>query len=160
MQAEQRRARDEHQLQSSRLEEQTGRADQLAATLREERQMRAQLEPPLPALATPASFTLSPGVLRGSEALRRLEIPTGAILVELKLDMAQNTHQNYKAVLLHENREVFSRSGLQASETPQQILLVVEVPASALPAGDYRIDLYGSDERQALETYVFRISHR
>jgi hypothetical protein len=160
LQAEQRRAHDEQQLRSSQLVALTEKADQLATQLREERERRPEPKAPLLALATPLPFTLSPGILRGTESSRRLEIPAGTALVELRLDMAQNTHQTYRAVLLSENREILSRSGLKASETARQILLSLDVPVSALPSGDYKIDLYGSGEREALDTYVFRVTRR
>lgn len=109
------------------------------------------------AMAVPPSFLLSPGALRDSGRPQRVAIPKGATLVRLRLDLSENLFATYKVVLSGEGGEILSLNRLKALESADRITVTLEAPVSALPGGDYKLQLFGTGEPDAVETYTFRV---
>jgi hypothetical protein len=148
----------------SQYQEQRAKTDRIAAQLRKEKERWSALQATgggrltgarIPMVDT-LSMLLSSGVTRDAQASQRLEIPKGATLVALKLDLPENRFKTYKAVLLSEGQEILSRSGLKASDSGSQILIRLEVPASDLRSGDYEIRLFGAGQNE-FDSYVLQV---
>ncbi|HZT33082.1 MAG TPA: hypothetical protein VFA33_24560 [Bryobacteraceae bacterium] len=107
-----------------------------------------------------ASFLLSPGVLKGSEAApKRLAIPPGVDQVRLELDIAgARKYERYRAYLRSvAGLEVASQEITPGGATDQ---LVFSLPSASLPADDYILSLGGlssSGTFEELESYSFGI---
>lgn len=155
---------DESRLRSL-YEDQRAKTDLLVAQLRQEQEKRsaaeaggsAGLRETRFALVNTLSVMLSPGLTRGAESAGRLEIPKGAALIRVKLDLPENRYQTYTAILLSEGQEIITRKRLRATETASQITLSLELPAFELPSGDYEIRLFGTNQTNPLETYVLHL---
>ncbi len=130
------------------------RADEIASLLQKEQEKRV---PTASAMASQPWFTIAPGVQRSLQSAQSLEIPKGAVLVGLKLDLAENWKATYKAVLLSEGEEILSRSNLKAAVSEKRITISFSVPAIDLPDGNCEIRLYDAAAKEILETYSFRI---
>ena len=130
-------------------EKERARADQFASLFQEqEKRVPAQ-----------SWFTVTAGAQRSAQSSKPLEIPKGAILVNLRLDLAKNWRETYRAVLSSgAGKQILARSNLKAAESDKEIIIIFSVPATDLPGGHYEIMLYGSGENEALETYSFRIA--
>lgn len=87
---------------------------------------------------------LMPGMTRDEGTTNRLTIPPDVNRVELRLELPQSEYPAYRAVLLADNgAEVWSGKELPASSVANHTFVVAEVPAEALPRGDYRVKLSG-----------------
>ncbi len=136
------------------LEKERSRADEIAGLLQQEQAKRT----PTPlAMVSQPWFTVAPGAQRSAGPVQAFEIPKGALLVGLKLDLPENWKQTYRVVLLSPDKEILSRSNLKAAVSEKEITIGFSVPASDLPAGHCEIRLYGTGETEILETYSFRV---
>ena len=109
------------------------------------------------------AFKLTPGRTRSSEdETKGVDIPAGTELVQIELLLASAEHASYDAsVQTVERREIKSLTHLPAESVGGAPAVVVEVPASALAHGDYRVSLSGrneSGEVEPLPTYYFHVS--
>ena len=136
-------------------EKERARADQMAGL---QQQGQEQRVPGPSAGAIQQSFTVSPGVLRSAQSVQTLVIQKDTILVELRLDLAQNWKEAYRAVLLSGGNEMLSRSNLKAEEGDKEITVSFSVAAMNLPGGYCEIWLYGSGESDLLQRYTFRVT--
>jgi len=144
------------QISVMQAEQQKAKSDEAARQLQENRAkadegvtQMAMLNPP---------FLLSPGIQRSSQSFRPLEIAKNQILVRVKLDLPENPDPTYRAVLLSDGQEILSLSRLKAVETPDRITISLDLPTAGLTAGVYEIRLYGSGDREPMESYVFQIT--
>lgn len=148
----------QRQIKEARLlaqfETERARADQIAGLLRQEQGKRA---PTQIAMATQPWFTVFPGAQRSAQATQRVEIPKDAILVGLRLDLAENWKETYRVVLSIGGKEALSRSNLKAAVGDKEITISFRVPAADLPSGYCEVGLYGSGDNEILETYSFRV---
>jgi len=113
------------------------------------------------ALVDQPSITLSPGALRSAQSLQECKVPESAVLVLLKLDLAEDRGNAYKAVLLTDSeKEILTRSNLKADVSEREITVGLRVPASDMPPGNYFVRLYVSDEKEYLESYTFRVTRK
>lgn len=123
------------------------------------------------ALATPpspsrsfetASFSLLPGLLRGTGELARIRIPSGSSLVALQLDIGLDEYPRYRAVLHEaEGDEVLAQSKLKARTVPTGAMVVLTLPSQLLAPGDYYVKLDGvtdDDTTEGLGNYDFRVT--
>jgi hypothetical protein len=146
--------------------EQQAKVARLSGQIREEQELRTRSQPVVSppvaqlALLNPPPFLLSPGVQRGIQPVTRIVLPRSAVIVSLILDLPENAHRTYRAVLLNEGQELLSRSLLKASESTERITVCLNLPATDLSGGDYRIKLYGSGEQEPVSTYIFRLSRK
>jgi hypothetical protein len=145
----------EHQDLMARLEaEQVERSKAEARSQTLEQQLRARG----PRIAT---FALAAGLLRGEGSLPRVSVPSGAVVVGLRLELPGNDYPRYRAALLDANgEEIWAASGLRA-EGGVASAVVCLLPTGLLPRGDYQVKLSGlgdGAEPEAVGTYAFRVS--
>jgi len=147
---------------------------------RREQQRRAALESELselnrpprgteadPAASPPAGvavFTLSPGLVRGAGDSREVAPAEGARVVQLRLDLPADDFQSYQAVLQTGADEPgLTVKDLRARGEANYRFVVLNLPATLLADGEYRLVLKGSAEGGATEdvaAYRFRVSRR
>ena len=130
----------------------------------EERSHATSTSPPEPAPAPRPVLVaaLSPGALRGTESsVPSLRVSSATLLVELRLELAEDTHPAY-ASSVHDasGAEIFRLADLRASTTSTQVLLSLQVPATYLPRGDYSVRLWGKSlgALEELDRYYVRIA--
>jgi len=116
---------------------------------------------PVPAPRALLVAALSPGVLRGTgSSVPSLRVSSSALLVELRLELAEDAYPGY-AASVHDasGTEIFRLADLRARATPKQVLISLLVPASYLPPGDYSIRLWGRSlvDLEELDPYYVRI---
>jgi hypothetical protein len=155
------------QEQISGMQAQLREKDLVESSLRAQvRQGRGQIAPPLQGpqnkqvtvglgVAPSPWITLTGGALRSEQQPPVCKIQTGQELVRLKLDLAENRKESYRAILLGDDREILARSDLKADESETEITISLLIPAADLPGGACRILLYGSGEKDPLEVYSF-----
>jgi hypothetical protein len=135
-----------------RLAELIAERHRLKADLAAERQRAETLREQLERARSPQgtsipTFTLGGGALREAGSLPEIVVPLDASVVGLRLDLPADEYPFYRAILHDaEGGEIWSQSGLTAEETPEQILLEVLVPTSALAYGDYQVKVSGLPE--------------
>lgn len=127
--------------------------------------LRAALAPKILSLNTPAggdaappvagashSVTLRRDIVRESQGLTRIAAPPGAEVLELRLVLAGEPDESYRAALLtDEDEEIASVGGLRAEGDGADRVLVFKLPARALPHGDYQLRVEG------VGLYPFRV---
>lgn len=144
-------------------QQQKARSDEVAAQLQLEQEKRSKeegKETTQMAMLNPPSFLLSPGVQRSAQSFRPIEIADNQTLIRVKLDLPENPHPAYRAVLLSDGQEILSLARLKAVETPDQITISLDLPTAGLTAGVYEIRLYGSGDSEPMESYVFQITRK
>ena len=129
----------------------------------EERSRAASISPPesVPSPRPVLVAALRPGVLRGTESsVPSLRVSSSTLLVELRLELAENIHPAY-AASVHDasGTEIFRLSDLRARTTAGRILVSLQVPAAHIPQGDYSVRLWGKSlsELEELDRYYVRI---
>jgi hypothetical protein len=109
-----------------------------------------------------AAFDLAGGAIRAGGSLPRVVVPAGAVVVELRVELAANDYPAYRAAVLDEDgKEVWSSSKLTAEEQGGAVAVLLPVPRTLLPAGDYQVKLSGvppSGDPEALGSYPFRVT--
>lgn len=110
------------------------------------------------------SFVLTPGLSRGdAEGGNRLRVPADTDTVRLQLLLPENRHESYEASLVNaEGRTLTTNRNLPKQLVNGQPGVVLDVSASLMPAGDYRVKLNavnpdGNSENVA--GYSFRIQN-
>jgi hypothetical protein len=105
--------------------------------------------------------TLMPGVARDTGEMKRVAIPASADAVELRLELAADEYQSYRAVLqTDEGRELFTGDNLKAEARGGGKDVVLNLPARLLTDGDYQVKLRGITTGGDLEDvggYYFRV---
>ena len=130
-----------------------GRKNQAASDLR-------AAAPAPPALTIP--FFLSPGLTRGTDHLRQLQIPANAASVRLQLVLKEGTTQRvFQAVVRTvAGREVWNLTGLHAAIVGTNSMVEIDVPTSVLANDEYDVILQGQRpgrDFEELGTYHFGI---
>jgi len=86
-----------------------------------------------------ATFLLSPGLKRGADSVHDLEIPEATLAVHLQLPVtASNAANVFEAAVRNaEGADVWSSAGVRARDSGAGPIVELNVPASALPSGEY-----------------------
>ena len=110
------------------------------------------------------SFVLTPGLSRGdAEGGNRLTVPADTGTVRLQLLLPENRHESYEASLVNaEGRTLTTNRNLPKEIVNGQPGVVLDVAASLMPAGDYRVKLNGvnpTGSSESLASYSFRIQN-
>jgi len=139
-------------------------------TLTEElqkQQSRATREELTRAYQRPISlaFSLFPGLVRGLDGLKAVEIPENAKFVELHLQVVEaERYDHYRAVLQTiDGEEVAIQNRLLFKTRDNQEIATLAIPASLLLPGDYLIQLSGFQAPNSPENigkYYFRVSRK
>ncbi len=153
-------------------EQQRARGAELAAALDRERAEREKLQQELdqaraqqPSSATPSfvSFLLSPGLIRGRDEPEKLNIPSTARQIRLRLDTGgDDDYRSFRAELrTMRGASILSRGGLSKRATASGSVVPLTVAADALSPGEYELTLKGvtrrGDERE-IGYYYFRMN--
>lgn len=122
---------------------------------------RKPAAPPAPVIYSAA---LQPGLVRGDGTMKKLEVPAGTDLLELRLALPQSEYTSYRAVLQSvEGVEVASFERLRALETAGGTTILIRLPVKKLSDNDYALRLSGRSAQGQLEsvnTYYFRLTRR
>lgn len=110
------------------------------------------------------SFVLTPGLSRGdAEGGNRLTVPADTGTVRLQLLLPENRHESYEASLVNaEGRTLTTNRNLPKEPVNGQPGVVLDVAASMMPAGDYRVKLNGVNpdgNSESVASYSFRIQN-
>ena len=95
----------------------------------------------------PAVFSLGLSTLRGNDQIPRLELPSETERIEIRVDVAGEEYPSYNLVLtdVRSGEEVAEESGVSPQTTQEGDVLSLELPASDLRDGEYRLDVYGAE---------------
>ena len=140
------------QLTRQQLEEQRRRSQELEQQLALAQTQGQKL--PETSLSGLVAFVLSPNLVRDSSGTsKRLTISPDASLVELRLELADDTYQNYRAVLQDEaGSEVLPPfNNLRPKRSGPNQFLVLTLAAKSLPQGDYLLKLSGATKTGELD---------
>lgn len=104
------------------------------------------------------AVALTPGVVRESNEWTKFSLTADQKTVSFRLDLAANDYATYEAALQTvEGQQKLTKKGLKAKGN----LVLFDVPASILRAGDYRIVLSGANSTgpaNEISSYYFRVS--
>jgi hypothetical protein len=116
------------------------------------------LRPPDLALQPQA---LWPGLGRGGDKANQVLIRAGARRVMLQLVLEQDSYSSYRVTVKNANQQpVLNRSNLKPRQTAEGNSLMIGVPVSSLPMGDYVITVQGvkaAGQVKRLDAYQFRV---
>lgn len=111
------------------------------------------------AFRNPYAVTLTPGLTRGSGEPARIQLPTDADALRLRLELPAAEHESYRATLLSAERaEVWAADELRSAAGAAAIDM--DVPANVLGPGDYQVMVSGRSAGGRLEDvsrYTFRV---
>jgi hypothetical protein len=119
---------------------------------------------PRPALPRSAprvvSLQLLPGGARGASHGQELGLDTGADIVQLELGLERDEYSRYRATVHSaEGNRVWTQGRLQSRPgAAGERLIVLRLPASSVPAGDYVVRLTGvaaGQEEEPVDAYSF-----
>ena len=110
------------------------------------------------------AIELAPGSMTrdlGVAETKIFTIPADTDTVRLQLDLPQVEYPTYEAVVQNVNLgQVLTKKNLKAQSSNGRPTVLVEVPPSSLPRGDYRIKLDGvlaTGNVESVSTYFFRV---
>lgn len=121
------------------------------------RERRTEDPAPRPAVPLPAPrvvpLRLLPGGARGAGHGQELRLDTSANVVQLELALEQDEYPRYRAAVHSaEGKHVWSQGRLRSRPgAAGERLVVLRLPASSVPAGDYVVRLTGVTAAQAEE---------
>ena len=111
------------------------------------------------AFRNPYAVTLTPGLTRGSGEPARIQLPTDADALRLRLELPAAEHESYRATLLSAERaEVWAADELRSA--PGAAAIDMDVPANVIGPGDYQVMVSGRAPGGRLEDvsrYTFRV---
>jgi hypothetical protein len=110
------------------------------------------------------SVVLTPGLSRGAgDGSNRLTVPADTGTVRLHLPLPENRHESYEASLVDaEGRTLATNRNLPKQLVNGQPGVVLDVAASLMPTGDYRVKLNGVNpdgNSESVASYSFRIQN-
>jgi hypothetical protein len=94
--------------------------------------------PPTPALAKPiiATFSLTPGGVRGDGEANEIRIPSGSSQVRFRIDLPSREYQTYDASLNRaEGDRLLLLRNIKPRRSPTGATLLIDLPAHVLPVG-------------------------
>jgi hypothetical protein len=161
--AQQATSQDQMQDLQRQLGEQRSRNLQLDEEL-ERREAQGSVAKPDPVAVqqpTLVAFALTRGLVRDAGTLRRVVVPSGASLVELRLDLVSPDYPSYRAMLQDAaGEEIITQNKLEARKLGDGHIVVVTLPVSLVPRGDYSLKLSGrtvAGDFEDLGTYYLRV---
>jgi hypothetical protein len=162
----------EDQLQKE-LAEQKARSKELSERLNQEQSRRQELEGEiakmkeqpsssnetgLPALL---SFVLMPGLVRDTDQVTTLKIPSTADQLHLQLDLEQDDYKSYSAEIRSDDDNIIlKRDNLKSRKSRAGSAVTLRMPAKILSGNSYRIILRGATDEGNFEkvgTYYFTV---
>jgi hypothetical protein len=151
----------EQQLQRQ-LEEQRGRSVEL-----EQQLFLAQAQSPKVSensSAAVVALALTPGLVREAGTSNNLTISSDTRLVKLRLELADQTYENYRVVLQDsQDSEICIRNKVKPNRLGTNPFILLTFSADILPPDDYSLKLSGASktgEFDPLGNYSFRVVRR
>jgi hypothetical protein len=110
------------------------------------------------------SVVLAPGLSRGDvEGSNRLTLPAGTDTIRLQLLLPEDRHESYEATLVDaEGRTLTTERNPRKEPVNGQPAVMLDVAASRVSAGDYRVKLSGVNadgNSESVASYSFRIQN-
>ncbi len=106
---------------------------------------------------------LTPGLSRDAgDGVSPLTVTSDTDTLRLRLLIAELRHNSYEATLDAEGRTLFSKSNLPKEVVNGQAAIVLDVPASLVSTGDYRVKLSGvnpNGNSESIASYSLRIQN-
>jgi hypothetical protein len=107
------------------------------------------------------SIVLTPGLSRdAADRSNRRTVPADTGTVRLQLLLPEDRHESYEATLDAEGRTLTTKRNLRKELVNGQPAVVLDVEASLVSAGDYRVKLNGVNpdgNSESVASYSFRI---
>jgi hypothetical protein len=107
------------------------------------------------------AIELTPGLVRDDGVIKSFAVPANTDAVRLQLDLAEDQHKSYEAVILDiDGRIVTSGNNIKAESISGRHMVLVDVPAALLTPGDYRVRLSGLSANGSVEnlgSYPFKV---
>jgi len=145
-------------------------SDELIEQLQRERSEIARLEQELAkqqtSRPTMVSFFLLPGATRDVGELKRLVIPPGTEVAQLRLNFQSDSeYKSYSASLIRptEGNEIWKGHGLQARPANRGKIVILRLPANILTPGEYELILQGlstEGEFELIADYYFKVDSK
>jgi hypothetical protein len=161
--AQQTTSQDQMQDLQRQLGEQRSRNLQMAEELQRREAQGSVTKPDPVAVQQPTlvAFALTRGLVRDAGILRRVVVPSGASLVELRLELVSPDYPSYRAMLQDAaEEEIITQNKLKASKLGDGHIVVVTLPVSLVPRGDYSLKLSGrsaAGDFEDLGSYYLRV---
>jgi len=155
-------SREKEQQLQRQLEEQRGRSVEL-----EQQLFLAQTQ--MPKVSDNSSdpvvaLALTPGLVRDTGTLNKLTISSDTLLVALRLELADQTYENYRVMLQDsQGSEICIRNKVKPKRLGTNPFIILTFPADILPPDDYFLKLSGASktgEFDPLGNYSFRVLRR
>lgn len=156
--------------QQAAIEQRQRELDKQAADLKaknDELASQFQLPPtiptpsPQPTPETPARVTLalSAGSTRSFARENSVRLLPETTELQLTLNLRDTDYPSYRATVINDSGEVFSKTGLRPQTTRRGAILTLRVPAKQLAAGDYYVSVHGvtPDGSESVAEYPFRV---
>jgi hypothetical protein len=142
--------------QSDQVREHVAGLTSLVASL----QTRLESQQAVPGQTPP--FVLTAGQLRSIGPTARIEVPPGARVVRLQLQLQGERASSYKAVLADaDGIDLWFQAKLAATSIDGRDAVMILLPAELLPRGDYQVKLNGisaGGDPMLVATYTFRVT--
>jgi hypothetical protein len=161
--SQQTTSQDQMQNLQRQLGEQRSRSAQLAEELERQEEQRSQMDRAPKAIQQPSlvALALSPGLVRSTGSVKRLVVPPSASLIKLELDLLATDYPTYRVILQDaDGQEIITLNRLKAGRSSGRDVVVVTLPASLVPRGDYSLKLSGrsaAGDFEDLGRYYFRV---
>ena len=141
------------------IEQERKRADTLAAQIPKQ---QPSASPPAPSVPSVALLVLSPGLSRGDNRVERLVVSPAMQIAHIDVQLeARDDYPSFKAELrTRGGQEILTRSSLTRHRAGAAYAISLDVPATALTAGEYELALKGiaaGGPAEDIGFYYFRV---
>lgn len=140
---------------------------QLAKELDRAQRENTQTRTAKPQISQPAQvlppFVLIPGLTRDETGANRIILPATRTTVTLKLALEEARYSSYRVTLQNDlDQTIKTWDRLKATRTGSGIFVVVNLPSTSIPAGEYRLRLSGINGNQPddIASYYLRVGKR
>ncbi|HYO12990.1 MAG TPA: hypothetical protein VE685_07345 [Thermoanaerobaculia bacterium] len=115
-----------------------------------------ELEVPTRVASKPEVFSLSLLTLRSGGEPEEIQIPSGKEHIQFHVNVTITDFDSYDAVVSRGDEKIFSKSRLKPTSIDDELVLILDLPASALPAGKYEMKVYGNSAEGTPELLLER----
>jgi len=139
LEAERGLQQQQQQALQTALDQERSRVEEMAAQIQQN-----------PGRSPVASLMLFPGNMRGGTTLPELVIPPAAQLARIRIQLEpRDVYPRFRVELrTRDGEEVLTRGNLHEQRSSTARVVVLEVPAGTLSAGDYELTLKGQTDGQ------------
>lgn len=104
---------------------------------------------------------LAPGSMRSAGTTQRVRVPPIGFDVQLELELANSSFDNYKSQLIRESQALETTAELKKETKGDHYIVPVTITRDLLRPGDYQVRLSGvldSGEDEFIDNYSFRVT--